>query len=55
MLLVTDPNEWKHWANLGKCQKLGAYDIINPAGDIILKPGEKVEVVLKFLSMREAS
>ena len=56
MQLVVDKVEWRYWATHGKCAKAnhsGYYDVLTEGGDVILQPGEEVELLFKFLTLRE--
>ena len=53
--VVTDQAEWRHWVAAGKCKRPFAYDIITPSGDVILKPNDEVELLFKFMSVREVT
>jgi hypothetical protein len=39
----------------GKAKKPNTWDCITKSGDIILKPNDEVEVLFKYLTLREAS
>jgi hypothetical protein len=47
--------EWRHWVAQGKSKKPISYDIITPAYDVLLQPGDTVDLLFKFVSFREAS
>jgi hypothetical protein len=53
MQLVTDKAEWRYWVSKGKCAKPSSYDVMTEAGDIDLQPGDEVELLFKFLTLRE--
>lgn len=55
MSLVTDPSELTHWVSLGKCKRPPQYDSITKKGDILLKPGQSIDLLFKFLTTREVS
>jgi len=39
----------------GKCKRPFAYDIITPNGDVILKPNDEVELLFKYMSVRDVA
>ena len=51
--VVTDKAEWRHWTALNKCSKPTSYDYMTDNGDIDLPPQEEIEILLKFLTIRE--
>ena len=51
--LVTDKEEWRHWVALNKCSAPRSYEYMTENGDIDLPPNEEIEVLLKFLTIRE--
>ena len=53
MSLVIDKHEWRHWASREKCVAPSSYEVMTETGDIDLKPNEEVEVLFKFLSVRD--
>jgi len=53
--LVKNAAEWRHWTQQGKCKKPDQFDIISGEGDILLKPNVEVELLFKFLTLREGS
>ena len=55
MSLVTEASELTHWVSLGKCKRPPQYDSITRKGDILLKPGQSIDLLFKFLTTREVS
>ena len=53
MRVVTDKAEWRHWIALEKCKAPSSFEYMTEAGDIDLPPNEEIEVLLKFLTVRE--
>lgn len=51
--LVTDTAEWRYWISKGKCKKPELFDVLTPAGDVILKPNSEIELLFKFLTLRD--
>jgi len=53
--LVQDSAELNHWVAQGKVSRPPSFDIIRRTGDILLKPGQKIDLLFKFLTKREVS
>lgn len=50
---MTDKVEWRYWVSQGKCSKPPSFDVLTEQGDVILQPNEEVELLFKFLTLRE--
>lgn len=53
--LVQDSAELNHWVAHNKVSRPPSFDAITRRGDILLKPGQSMDVLFKFLTRREAS
>jgi hypothetical protein len=53
MTMVIDHQEWRHWVSREKCVAPTSYDMMTETGDIDLKPNEEVEIIFKFLTVRD--
>jgi hypothetical protein len=53
MTMVIDQQEWRHWVSREKCIAPSSYDMMTETGDIDLKPNEEVEVLFKFITVRD--
>jgi hypothetical protein len=51
--MVIDHQEWRHWVSRDKCAAPSSYEMMTETGDIDLKPNEEVEVLFKFLTVRD--
>jgi hypothetical protein len=51
--VVSDKAEWRHWVAQGKCAAPKSYEFVTENGDIDLPPNEEIEILVKFLSIRE--
>ena len=52
---MQDAAELNHWVAQGKVSRPPSFDIIRRSGDILLKPGQKIDLLFKFLTKREVS
>lgn len=55
MSLVTDQAELSHWVVQGKVDRPPAWNLITTHSDVILKPGQQLDLLFKFLSHRDVS
>ena len=53
--LVQDAAELNHWVAQNKVARPPSFDAITRRGDILLKPGQKIDLLFKFLTTREVS
>lgn len=53
MTMVIDKQEWRHWVSREKSVAPSSYEMMTETGDIDLKPNEEVEVLFKFLTIRD--
>lgn len=53
LVMVTDKTEWRYWISQSKCARPASFEVMTEAGDIILQPNEEVELLFKFLTLRE--
>jgi hypothetical protein len=53
MTLIIDKAEWRHWVSRGKGAIPSSYEMVTESGDIDLGPNEEVEVLFKFLTLRD--
>ena len=53
--LVQDAAELNHWVAQNKVARPPSFDAITRRGDILLKPGQKLDLLFKFLTTREVS
>ena len=50
--LVHNPAELAHWVKLGKVAKPESYEMIPQADTVILAPGQKIDLLFKFITHR---
>lgn len=55
MQLVTDQAEMANWVALGKTQRPPAWNVVTRNGDVILQPGQSIDLFFKFLTFREVT
>lgn len=55
MQLVVDKAEWRYWVTQGKCARPNNYDVMTNQGDIFLQPDETIEILFKFITLRDVS
>ena len=53
MTMVIDKQERRHWVLREKSVAPSSYEMMTETGDIDLKPNEEVEVLFKFLTIRD--
>jgi hypothetical protein len=53
--MVASAVEFEYWVKKGKVKKPNSYDIIPEPGKVLLGPGEKIEILIKFQTFRDAS
>jgi hypothetical protein len=51
--MVSDKAEWRYWVAQKKCAMPPTYEVMTEQGDIILQPNQEVELLFKFLTLRE--
>ena len=51
--LVTDEAEMSHWVIQGKVDRPPAWNLVTAHSDVILKPGQQMNLLFKFLSFRD--
>ena len=53
--LVQDAAELNHWVAQNKVSRPSSFDAITRTGGILLKTGQKIDLLFKFLTTREVS
>ena len=53
--LVQDAAELNHWVAHNKVPRPSSFDAITRTGGILLKPGQQIDLLFKFLTIREVS
>ena len=53
--MVHDPAEFDHWRMLGEVSKPRSYKYVADTNLVLLPPGEKIELLFKFLTFRDVS
>ena len=51
--MVTDKAEWRYWVSQGNCARPPSYEIMTESGDLMLEPNQEVELLFKYLTLRE--
>lgn len=51
--LVQDSMELNHWVRHGKVERPSSFDMFGQNGYFELKPGQKIDLLFKFLTTRE--
>jgi hypothetical protein len=52
--LVNNQNfEWEFWHSKRKCEAPYSWDMVNKRNEIMLEPGEEVELLFKYITFRE--
>lgn len=55
MKLVSDQAELSHWVIQNKVSRPPAWNLITAHNDVILKPGQQLDLLFKFLTMRDVN
>lgn len=53
--VVTSALELEHWVRKGKAKRPARNDMIQENGNVLLGPGDKIDILIKFLTFRDAS
>jgi hypothetical protein len=53
--MVANALEMDYWVKKGKVRKPSSYEMIPEQGKVILGPGESIDILIKFLTFRDAS
>ena len=53
--VVTSALEIEHWVRKGKVKRPARNDMIQENGNVLLGPGDKIDVLIKFLTFRDVS
>ena len=53
--LVSNGAEFRHWVSLNKVNRPPKWDNITRTGDVMLEPGQHMDILVKFLTIREVS
>lgn len=53
--LVTEQAELSHWVVMGKVNKPPAWNLVTTNSDVVLKPGQQLDLLFKYLTHRDVS
>ena len=53
--VVSSALEFEHWVKRGKVKRPTRNDMIQENGNVLLGPGEKIDILIKFMTFRDVS
>ena len=53
--MVSAALEFEHWVKKGKVKRPNSYEMVPEKGKVMLGPGEKIDILIKFLTFRDVS
>ena len=53
--ICNNSTELRHWVHKGEVRRPDNWDCVTLGGDVLLKPGERMDILVKFLSNREVT